>query len=277
MTISIAYNGKMSEIDTPFLVEVASGRVPGASVVRKYGQVTVQAGTGFRDVWEFGSDATGPYGDVDYAFPEDETAPITHFSSSDAGDTGAAVVCGLDVDGVYTEQAITLAGQTKTALTTPLWRCYRAYDASASSGAVIGEGLNGNFYVYEDGAVTNGVPDDLSTVRTFIKAGSNQTLQSFFTIPAGKVGYLVWARSALAHKGTCSAIVQAWVRPYGYNFRLADTGSVNSTGNSVFQEANSLLTMIPEKTDIIVRVDADTNDSTFTARFDILLIDKAYL
>ena len=272
----ITYNGQSVELTKPFLIQVAAGRIPGASVIRKYGQVTLQSTTGLRDVWEFGSDVVG-YGDADYVYPEDGSATITHFSSDNAADTGPFVVQGLLSDGTFKSQTKNLQGTTKVALDFPLWRCFRAFDFQTTTTPVIGEGLSGNVYIYEDGDVTDGVPDDLSTVKSFVGAGQNQTLQAFYTVPSGCNGYLIWSRSALAQKGTASAVVQAWVRPYGYNFRLADTGAVNSTGTSVFQEMNALLNSVPEKTDIMIRADADTNSSVFTARFDILLIDKDYV
>ena len=205
---------------------------------------------------------------------EDETAPIAYFSSSSAADTGPLIVEGLDADGALVTQVAVLAGLTKTALTTPLWRCFRVFSVNTASQAIIGEGLSGNVYIYEDDTVTDGIPDTASKVRSFVLAGQNQTLQSTYTVPAGKTGFLTWARSAIATKGTASCLVQAWVRPYGFDFRLADTGAANSTGTSVSADSDFLLSPIPEKTDLMVRVDTDTNSTLFTARFDILLVDN---
>ena len=81
---------------------------------------------------------------------------ITHFASTDTGDVG--VICKLEgfvTDGsgniTFTIQDITLDGQNKTALTTPLCRATRLYNASNVD-------FSGIIYVSKDVAYASGVP-----------------------------------------------------------------------------------------------------------------------
>jgi len=272
----VFHNGR-NERDIPWQELLADGRIPGATLVKKYGQVKGDTTTGVRSVWEYGSDDLG---DVDYIFPADGTAPIDTISSSDDSDVGTiSIPDGLDINGDLAPQTVTLTGQTPVTLTTPLWRCHRQLSITADSDPTLGsDGFAGKIYTYNAGdAVTNGVPNNATDVKCFINGAQNQTLQSFYTVPNNCVCYLFWARSALAKKGTSSAIMEAWVRPYGLEWRLGDIGSLNSAATSVFQESSSLYESFPGRTDIMVRANVDTLNAVVTARFDIIQKDLAYL
>jgi len=257
--------------DPSFRMAVSRGHIEGWTSYRKYGRVDLDNVTPMRDCWEFGGVS---FGDLDYTYPADGTAPITHFSSSSALDTGPILIEGCDINGVLVQQIPNIVGQTKTALTTPLWRCFRAFYLESAASFVIGTtGLQGDFYVYTDSAVVAGVPAD-AEVRTYIGAGQNQTLQAFSTVPADQTGFLVWARSAIEKRGAASITIEAWVRGFGMAPRLADSGSLSATGTSVFEETGILIQSIPEKTDIIIRAQADTPDTSYAARYDIFLADN---
>ena len=254
-----------------FRCRVAKGDVPGWSFVRKYGACFgMQAATGMRDIWEFGSPALG---DLNYTFPADGTAPIDTVSSSSASDTGPIVVQGLDINGELVTQTVTLAGQAQVSLSTPLWRCFRAYNDGDTTTPVIGGGFAGNIYIYENTTATDGVPDDLTKVRAFVSNGYNQTLMALYTIPAGKIGFLVWNRVGLVKKGTAGAILESWQRNFGKYFRIQDSGSLSNVGTSTFAFSDQVVQVIPALTDIVVRGDVDTNDTGIAARFSLFLQD----
>ena len=104
-----------------------------------------------------------------------ETNSITHFSSSDASDTQVIRVEGCTISSgvlTFTTQDITLAGQTKTALTTPLGRVTRIANIASTVET------NGDVYVYEDGTVSGGggIPTDLTTVGNVMSAADQSTL-----------------------------------------------------------------------------------------------------
>ena len=89
---------------------------------------------------------------------------ITHFSSASGSDTGSLYIEGMTLansEFTFTTQTVTVAGQTKTALTTPLARVTRARYLGATASV-------GNIWIYEDEAVTAGVPDDVNNTNYFI-------------------------------------------------------------------------------------------------------------
>lgn len=269
----ILFDGQHQHECDEYRVRVARGEIPGHSVVRKYGSISLNAATGQRVVWEYGS---ATLGNVDYTFPADGSAPIDTISSSSASDTGSIIIQGLDINGVLTTQTVTLNGQNKVTLGTSLWRCFRAFNNDSNSSPAIGTGFVGQIYIYEDTAIVAGVPTDKTKVKTFVNNGNNQTLQAFYTIPKGYNALIWWARNSIVYKGVASALSKAWIRLYGKNFRLADDGSLHTAGTSVHQENDTLLTTAPELTDIVGTADVDTNSAGVSTRFDVILIKEGY-
>ncbi len=110
------------------------------------------------------------------------TNAITHLSSSAAGDGEDLTITGHTVSsGVLTRvtQTITMAGQTKTALTTPLARVERAFNASNTE-------LTGTIYIYEDDTVVSGVPQTDTKVRLMIPAGGQQSRKAGLSTADGE-------------------------------------------------------------------------------------------
>lgn len=108
------------------------------------------------------------------------TNAITHFASSSGSDTGDMYVEGHTVSGTGTSaqftfvtQTVTLAGQTKTALTTPLARVSQVYNSSATDWV-------GDIYVAEDVAFTAGVPASGSHIK--VPAGEQTSFKAATTV-----------------------------------------------------------------------------------------------
>jgi hypothetical protein len=277
MSCNVTYDGEhLSPFETePFYIKVAKGEVPGHSAIRKYGLCTTNATTGKRDMWQYGSSS---WGDQNLTWTTDGTATIDSISSSSAADVGIPVVVeGLDINGLEVSQVAVLNGQTRVPLTTSLWRCNRAYNASTSvTTPVIGSGTAGQVYVYENTAISGGVPIDTTKIQTFFDNGNNQTLQVFWTVPADCTAYVVWSRVGLETKSAAFATLETWLRPYGMNFRLADSGSLATTGTSVASRTISLNTQLPGRTDIMARMDVSANSTTVSGRFDLLCVKNGY-
>lgn len=86
---------------------------------------------------------------------------ITHISSSDATDTQSVIVEGHTISNgllSFSTQTLTLAGQTKTALATPLARATRLIANGTTDYA-------GTVYVYEDDTVSGGVPSTAAKIH----------------------------------------------------------------------------------------------------------------
>ena len=99
---------------------------------------------------------------------------ITHISSDSTGDTDQTISVGgftiADGDLTRVTQTVDLAGQTKTALGTPLVRVERAFVSAGST-------LAGDVYIYEDVAVTTGAPDTDSACHLIVPASDGQSLK----------------------------------------------------------------------------------------------------
>jgi len=266
--------------DPNYFLSVARGNVKGVSAVRKYGKARLDTG-GFRDVWFFGSDNRG---NLDYVQPADGTAPITHLSSSDNTDAGVAILTGLDINGALTVQPATVAGNAKVALTTPLWRCHTTQFTKAATSYIIGSadaggrlsGLQGDLYVYEDVVPVAGVPA-AAAVRSYVERFHNRTLQAFYTVPLGTTAFVMWARNTINKKTAAAVEAEAWIRPYGGVPFIGDTGSVHTDGTGTYQECCFLQQPVPALTDIMIRAEPDSNDTSYGGRFDILLFEDGVL
>jgi hypothetical protein len=107
-----------------------------------------------------------------------------------------------------------------------------------------------------------------STVVTEIGAGYGQTLQCFYTIPAGKTGYLM-NLSASASK---NQVVDLFLfqRPFGGAFRVQTTMSLNQSNQ---QQDYPIPLKFTEKTDIDLRTKGSSN-ATISAEFTIVLVDN---
>lgn len=140
---------------------------------------------------------------------------ITHISSADSGDTQDIVIKGDTISGgVFTEvtQTVTLVGQTKTPLTTPLARAERAYNENSSN-------LTGPVYIYEDGDLTAGVPDTGSEVHLMIRGGKNQTEKAAATTPNDTYWILTKFYGDILAKASAFSEIELQVRRAGKVFR----------------------------------------------------------
>lgn len=260
--------------DIGFLMAVSLGLINGVSAIRKSAFIGgLQSATGPREIWDFGSPAEG---DRDYIYPADGTAPIDSISSSDNGDNQLVRIDGLDIDGNFVSQEFNLTGQTRKALTTPLWRVDQIINIQPSNTANrnAAENFTGKIYLYENTAITLGVPNDLTKVRGFVYDGNNRTLMSQYTIPAGKVGIMVGFATHAVYKGTASILIDAYLRPYGGLFSREEIRGLNTSGTGVVQEELQILTVFDEKTDIVITADTDTNNAGASIRYSIVLFDK---
>ena len=104
------------DAQTPSMLRVAKGEIPGHSIMSKFGQNDAVGTGAWEDVWDHGGT---------YTYPADGSADITKVVSEDVNDTEPIEIQGLSSDGTLTLQTITLTGTTAVDLTTPLWRIFR--------------------------------------------------------------------------------------------------------------------------------------------------------
>jgi hypothetical protein len=245
-------------VGQPFDLKVTQGLIDGHSSVDKFGEnPEIDTGTTPEDIWELGGL---------YNYDADGTAPIVSLVSDNASDTIDIEVQGLDIDGELVSQIVTLNGTNRVALTTPLWRVFRMFNADNVD-------LVGTCYCYVG---TGGVPTAANT-RAIIENGNNQTLMALYTVPNGKVGFLYRGEIGASRVQTAGAIQAAYFsRRYGKVFRVKKRVDITNQGSSIYQDDRSFPDIIPGLTDITLRVESvSANNCGVFGTFDILLIDEA--
>lgn len=259
--------------ERPFQQYVSELNMPGYTYVAKFGaNPLITAATDPEDIWEGG----GVYPDSAYGtLPNIGTADIVSISSSNAADTQNALIFGLGADGYAVTQQVTLQGQTRVALGTPLWRVWRVENWSATSFA-------GNVYVYSGTANTAGVPSGASVVKAVVMDGNNQTQMAIYTIPRGKVGFLSRSEVGFGFNGLPSAGTEEVqfafkARTYGKTYKVKKTVNLISTATSEHSDTRFYPDPLPALTDIKLTVVSTTADIDAWGTFHITLVDESEL
>ena len=144
---------------------------------------------------------------------------ITHVASSSGSDTGTMKVEGHTVAGTGTSavftfvvQTVTLAGQAKTILPTPLARVSRAYNNTATPWV-------GDIYVAQDVTFTLGVPQTANAIHMKVPAGEQQSFKAATTI-SGTDYYIITSMDVSVAKKTNAVVdFRLEIREVGGVFR----------------------------------------------------------
>ena len=233
--------------DDNFRLNVAMGKVRGASTVHKFGAVPAMSQSQTGTVWD--------KNDTVYPWASWSTAGVITAAIADASDNGKVVtILGLDNDFNEVSDTITLSSTATVAGTTEFRRVFRAYIST-------GENNVGDI------TFTKGGVDVLKLTAT-----KGQTLMAIYTIPAGKTGYL--------YRGVCTAQSSAdgsghmFVRYENETaFRIAHSFEVAGAGGQ-YDYDFSFPIRIPEKSDIDLRITTRSNNGRYTAAFDLLLLTE---
>lgn len=201
------------------------------------------------------------------AFDQTETYLTTNsidtVSSSDASDTGTIYIEGMTIaSGVLTfvTEIVNLNGQNKVTLSTPLARCTRMRGNVA-----------GTVYAYEDGAITSGVPNDLSTVHNTIVPADNTSLKASTSI-AGTNYFILTKYWATLGKASASAAadirfkIQNLNSPiFGNNFYTEEVWSISLS--SPLNDTIKPFEIIPPNSDVIMTASASSGTLDVKAGF----------
>ena len=234
--------------DTQFDLNVAAGITTQLANVHKFGAVVTTSAV-YDTVWS--------YGGV-YTFPSSaDIITVTSTSSEDAaGQTGALTVRlqGLDANYNEVEEDFILNGTVGVAGTVEFLRTHRAF-------VLTGNNDNNNV---GDINFTHSVG-----VTCQIAAGMGQSQVTFYTIPAGKSGYLR-SFAATMNKNQENTVRLFQKKPDGGVFRLA---SELNLYNSNMHTTYSIPLYFTEKTDLEVRTYTGSN-ATVSSMFDLLIVDN---
>jgi len=246
-------------------LSIAKGDVVNTTFTHKFGSASdFDTGDGAVTVWDGANDSD--IAEMQYTYST--TADIDSLSSTSAGDTQDIEVQGLDSNYDLVVQTITLTGQTRVALTTPLIRIFRLKNVGSVD-------IVGFVYCYVNGATTGGRPSNTIDIRAVIDSGNNQTLMAVFTIPNNTTGYLrsFFAASAGAKK-TTNFIIRLRARPFGQVFQLKNKTSIPSDGAGL-QYVYDDPEKFTAKTDIEMTAQITAGavtQASVSAGFDLVLI-----
>ena len=266
MAIRNFFRKKQWQSEMPFNLAVTMGYIDGFSYVQKFGaNPLIETGTVPEDIWEGGGS---------YPFSANGVADIVSISSSDAGDTQSILIYGLDASGDVVVQVVTLQGQTRVALATPLWRVYRMENFSFP-----GVSFAGTVYCYSGTTATSGVPSGGSVTKALIDDGNNQTQMAIYTIPAGKVGFLRRGEVGFGYSGSVGAGTQQVefcfeARTYNNVFKIKKTVYCISTGDTQHVDHRAFPDPVPALSDIKTCVKNTTEDVKAHSTFHFWLVDE---
>jgi hypothetical protein len=243
---------------TDFMMEVAKGNVAGHTAVYRRGHDS--------------SITTSIYtvGDEGMLHTYDSTAAIDTITSDNAGDTHDITIEGLDASYAEVTQTVTLTGQTAATLTTPLMRVNCMYNDIATTGT----NTAGVVYLWKSGGgSTAGVPNTAADIRSRIPKVSGisaeRCMQSVYTIPAGKTGYIVFGKTTVTD---AKALELTFWGGIGHT-AMAVTHHIDIKDNN-YDYFFKLPQAIPAQTDIEVRATVDSGTAEVAAQYDIILVDN---
>jgi hypothetical protein len=241
--------------DIPFYLAIQQGKVPGYSMVNKFGYNSSIGSGAFETIWETGDN-----------YPWQSTAVtvdvVSDNTNDDVAGTGARTLKIQGLDGSYNlaEETVDMDGTTTVTTTQTFLRVFRMSVETAGS--------TGN----NEGTITVTYTGG-SDVAATVTAGNGQTLMTLYTIPAGYTGYLLSMN-----------ISSGKDQEMQFKFIQKD----NSVANAAFQTKQFLdvrggqttvifnaINVIPQKSDIYVSGKASSTSSA-SASFDLLLVQDGY-
>lgn len=218
---------------------LGQGKIRGVEAVQIDGERFDLPGGADITIWD------GP-GTVDYTFTDPASARINCISSSSDLDTGFSVPLeGLDENWSRSFQSPVLNGRNKVYLSPELIRLNFAYSS---------KDLAGDVYIYEDGPITLGIPDDLTTVKGFIRPENNKIKAFIYSVPAGYILNFKVANYGVIPSLQCCIRFRNYVRKLGEaNIKIFEN-PVPYGGTTFIEFAPKTAFPVLEKSDLMSRV-----------------------
>ena len=260
----MAVNHSITQAGTTedFALQVARGQVYNHRHIFKYGY-NGACGATSETIWFQSGVYTWSSAAVKLKISSDNAA-----DDGDPAGNGANTVTVEGLDGNYAEisETVTMNGTTPVETDATFLRTHRMYVETAGSGLT----NTGVIYAADTGDTygTPGVPDTATGIRSTIGASEGQTLQAFYTIPAGYTGYMSSITGA-SGDGTNSSIVTMKARTVGGAFRTKNKFVV-------FKGTYPIHFDIPqayaEKTDIEVIATGNATATDVAITFELILV-----
>lgn len=188
------------------------------------------------------------------------TTTFTYSVASGTASPATGTLLANSYNKTFTVQTVTLAGQTKTALATPLARCSRINVDEQNKAT----DLVGAVYVAQDVTFTAGVP--ASGVACMIPAGSNQSRKCSTTMSSSdylliEAIHVESAEKTSGRMATC----ELQIRKAGGVWLPVEDLSI-SAGNTFDQNMKELV-VVPPNADVRIVAKASTNGQDIGATF----------
>ena len=244
----------------PFELQVAQGQIAFHKHIYKFGQ-NQAVGNSVETIWEEGGL---------YVYPPSATTMTV--SSSDANDTsagtGARTIQISGLDGSYNEvsETIIMNGQTAVTTSNTYLRVNRALVLTAGSG-----GANAGIIYVGTGTVTAGVP--VNKYTTINGDGLNQSLQAFWTVPAGYTAYIYQTNISTGNSSSTPAVLKTIlvIRPFGGVFNTKEV--ITLTDGNHLQNYNFPI-KVTEKSDIEFRAESSSPSVSFDVSASLNILYK---
>ena len=239
----------------PFYLAVQQGKVPGYSMVNKFGYNPTIGSGSFETIWETGNN---------YAWQSTAVTVdvVSDNVNDDVAGTGARTlrIQGLDGSYNFAEETVDMDGTTTVTTTQTFLRVFRMSVETAGS--------SGN----NEGTITVTYTGG-SDVAATISAGNGQTLMALYTIPAGYTGYLL---SMNISSGKDQEMQFKFIQKIneGSNRAFQTKQFLDVRGGQTTVIFNAI-NIIPQKSDIYVSGKASSTSSA-SASFDLLLVQDGY-
>jgi hypothetical protein len=175
-----------------------------AKGLRKFGRNDDLNTATFETIWMLGGHETYATGNT-----------IDTISSSSTGDTQEVKIEGHTLSGndlTFVVQTATLTGQTKALLTTPLYRANRMYNNGSTDFA-------GSVYLYEDTAISGGVPTDTTKAHLLATGIRNQSEKAATSLSSVDFWIIDHVYGSVSAKAAGRVEFHVQVREYGKVFR----------------------------------------------------------
>ena len=166
---------------------------------------------------------------------------------------------GADQKFTFLTQTVTLDGQNRVPLPTPVARVSTAYNNNGTE-------LTGSVYVYQETPLTNGVPQDLTKVHEHIPQGFQQSFKAATTFSDEDYYVLTGGFGSVSNKQAASVDFYLEVRTAGKIFRQGAAVSASSTGGSWDINLDPCI-IIPKNADIRITCETSTQGAVVFGSF----------
>lgn len=239
-------------------LNVASGTASGYKVMNKFGRnPDIDNNGSFETLWNGGQTYAG--------HNATNAEPVKVWSNS-TNDVGREVhIFGLDADWNEILETITITGTTEGTAAISTLSFIRMDEANSDVGG--SESINSGLITVQQ--ATSGI------VFAKIPVGYNTTMVACYSIPAGKTGWIQDYGVFLSGKISGISEVRLVIREFGKQFRVVSEVSILGSGLSGL--TNTYLFYrgpIPEKADIQIIANSDTQNLGVAGSFTVLLVDN---